>query len=224
MVAITVNPYIQTSATDTLRKSNSGAIQGSINQNIGIQFELKNSILNDPAIADGSENPLLFGQPVVNFTKRSSAIGLQTPYVRAAKTGDVAATVSGFSTSFGSGVSSYISAPSAAGNSDSAPFIQVGGNVTHFDFGSKAQILVRINNTLAATLAASPLPERSPLMWDYTNGEFVAWVSGTDAANLQFNVKTLELAVAGTETTTAFKISGGAVVRDGALSLILIEL
>jgi len=224
MVAITVNPHIQTNATDTLRKSNSGAIQGSINQNIGIQFELKNSIFNDFAIADASENPLLFGQPVVSSTKRSSAIGLHTAYVRAAKTGDLAAAVSGFSTSFGSGVSSYLSAPAAAGNSDTAPFIPVGGNVTHFDFGSKVQIWVRINNTLAATLAASALPERSPLMWDYTNAEFVEWVSGTDAANLQFNVKTLELAVAGTETTTAFKISGANVVRDGALSLILVEL
>jgi hypothetical protein len=223
---IAINPHVTTTMVGAVRRNNQGLIQGNIDHTLFIQGMLENGTLYvDPNVAIDLQPLVVAGSPLVTFT-RNDIVGIKTQLARKAITGDTAEVITGFSTSFGAGNSEYLGAPLAAGNSEHAPAFIPGGNITFLRFGSKARINVRINNALAASLAAGNIPENTPLKWDFVNEELATWTTGTDAANLKLPVKLTAVAIAGHETTIAFKLSasGLSAIRDTALSIATVEL
>jgi hypothetical protein len=120
------------------------------------------------------------------------ATGNKGVTVRKSVVGNVAAGIMGFTVSQRSGVMGIVSPSSPV------PLFPQGGAINFYPLGSRARIVVQIDNALAAALATTDFIT-TPVQWDFTNDRLKAWVSGTDAANLQLtNIKVIQVAVAGT--------------------------
>jgi hypothetical protein len=169
---ITIDPTATTSFGELSHLTSDGLIQGDVQVNPFTSAGLEAGV-----VASNATYPLYAGLPI--------SLGVQIlgsdrkgVTVRKSFVGNVAAGIQGWTTSQGSGVmgfSSFTSQP---------PLFPQGGSINFYKSGSKGRVAVRINNTLAAALANTDFIT-TPVMWDWTNDELVAWTSGTDAANLQ---------------------------------------
>jgi hypothetical protein len=146
--------------------------------------------------------PLFAGMPI----KVDVRNGNNTNMISKSVSGDLAAVISGFSTSHKSGMQTYKWQGSQGGAN-----LQ-GKGINYFLLGSQVEMDLKIDPTYAATLLTTTLTSAVTLKWDYTNNQLAQWVSGTDAANLQLPLKLTAVFLAGDGVG---KYQNSALVQDG---------
>jgi hypothetical protein len=183
---VSVDPLATTSAGDLAFIHSDGLIQGQVLANPYTTAGL------EAGVVDSAETyPLWAGLPV-SIGLGGIAGSKKGNVIRKSVVGNVAAGIQGFTVSQRSGVMGFQSPSSPA------PLFPQNGSVNYYPLGSKARLVVQIDNTLAAALANTDFIN-TPVMWDFTNDKLVVWTSGTDAANLQLTaIRVISVAVAGT--------------------------
>ena len=167
-----LNPTATTGFGNLSYPTSGGLIQGEVQENPYTSANLEAGV-----IASSETYPLYAGLPL-SLGIQIAGTDTKGATVFKSAVGNVAAGIQAWSVSQRSGVmgfSSFTSQP---------PLYPQGNSINFYRSGTKGWVAVRINNTFAATLANTNLVN-TPVMWDWTNNELVAWTSGTDAANLQ---------------------------------------
>lgn len=211
--ALTLDPMATTAAGDLARIHSDGLMQGQVLVN-----PYTSAGLDAGVIASNETYPLYAGLPV--------SLGIDTldakrgNVVRKSVVGNVAAGIMGFTVSQNAGTMGF-QTPSSR-----VPLFPQGSGINFYPLGSKARIVVQIDNTLAGTLDGSDFIN-TPVMWDFTNDKLVAWVSGTDAANLQLTgIRVVQVALATTaqNRAIAYNTGTGLATWDTTKSLAVIEI
>ncbi|CAB4132085.1 hypothetical protein UFOVP136_34 [uncultured Caudovirales phage] len=211
--ALTLDPMATNAAGDLARIQSDGLFQGQVLVN-----PYTNAGLDAGIIASTETYPLYAGLPV--------SLGIDTldakrgNVVRKSVVGGVAAGIQGFTVSQNAGVMGFQTPTSPV------PLFPQGSSINFYPLGSKARIVVQIDNTLAATFDGTILIN-TPVRWDFTNDKLVAWVSGTDAANLQITgIRIIQVALATTSQNRAiaYNTGTGLATWDTTKSLAVIEI
>jgi len=207
---VSLDPLATTSAGNLALTHTDGLIQGQ-----AIENPYTSAALNAGVVYASETYPLYAGLPI--------SLGIDVngkgPLVKKSVVGDVAAGIMGFTTSHRAGAMGF-KTPSSP-----VPLYPQGGSVNFYPIGSKAWLVVQIDNTLAATLDGSDFIT-TPVMWDFTNDKLVAWTNGVDAANLQLTaIRVVSVAVAGTKNNLAiaYATGTGLATWDDTKSLAIIE-
>jgi len=169
---LTIDPQATNGFGALSYPTSDGLIQGEVQVNPYTSANLEAGV-----VAANATYPLFAGLPV-SLGVQILGTDRKGVTVRKSVVGNVAAGIQGWTVSQGSGVMGVTSFTS------NPPLFPQGGSINFYPSGSKGRIAVRINNTLASTLANTDFIT-TPVMWDWTNDELVVWTSGTDAANLQ---------------------------------------
>ena len=207
---VSINPLATTSAGNLALTHTEGLVQGQALEN-----PYTTAALQAGVVYASETYPLYAGLPV--------SLGIDVDgkgaLVKKSVVGNVAAGIMGFTTSQRAGAMGF-KTPSSP-----VPLYPQGGSVNFYPIGSKAWVVVQIDNTLAATLDGSDFIT-TPVRWDFTNDKLVEWVSGTDAATLQLTaIRVVSVAVAGTKNNLAiaYNTGTGLATWDETKSLAVIE-
>ena len=211
--ALTLDPMATTAAGDLARIHSDGLMQGQVLVN-----PYTNAGLEAGIIASTETYPLYAGLPV--------SLGVDTMdakrgnVVRKSVVGNVAAGIMGFTVSQNAGTMGF-QTPSSP-----VPLFPQGSSINFYPLGSKARIVVQIDNTLAGTIDGTDFIT-TPVMWDFTNDKLIAWTSGVDAANLQLTgIRVIQVALATTaqNRAIAYATGTGLATWDTTKSLAVIEI
>lgn len=181
-LSLVLDPLATTGGGDLAFIHSDGLMQGQVMENPYTSAGLESGV-----IATTETYPLYAGLPI----SLGLAANKKGRVVTKSVVGNVAAGIHGWTVSQRSGLLGF-KTPSSP-----ATLFPQGGSINFYRNGSKAEIVVQIDNTLAATLDGTDFIT-TPVMWDWTNDKLVAWTSGTDAANLQLTgIRVVAVAVAG---------------------------